>query len=120
MFKSLPGRLTIGASVIALLSIAAAATTLATRGAIAGGGDADGDAKAAPGTLDDGKELLPLAKVSLADAITAAKRAASGDIGEVDLEYWKTGLVFNIDIGAKDVKVDATSGEVVGVAADDE
>ncbi|MFN0146402.1 MAG: PepSY domain-containing protein [Dehalococcoidia bacterium] len=121
MFKSLPGRLVLGSSVVALLAIAATTTTLATQGAFAGGNnDDDGEAEAAPGTLDDGKELLPEAKVSIEDAIAAAKGAATGNLGEVDLEYWKTGLVFNVDIGDADVKVDALTGQVVGVETDGE
>jgi uncharacterized membrane protein YkoI len=69
--------------------------------------------------LDDGKELLPQAKISLADAIAAAQSAESGDIGEVDLEYFQNTLVFNVDVGSHDVKVDAATGQVVGSTTDD-
>ena len=73
---------------------------------------------AGPGKLDDGKELLPLAKVSLEQAIAIAQGASSGNLGEVDLEYFKGALVFNIDIGSNDVKVDAATGAVLSIAKD--
>ncbi len=73
----------------------------------------------AAGTLDDGGELLPLAKVSIAAAIEAAQGAASGAVGEVDLEYAGGVLVFNVDIGPHDVKVDAGSGAVLSADAED-
>ena len=72
-----------------------------------------------PGTLDDGKDLLPQASVSLADAIAAAQAAASGAIGEVDLEYYDGRLVFNVDVGRKDVKVDAKTGQVLDSSSED-
>ena len=73
----------------------------------------------AAGTLDDGQELLPLAGISLDAAIRSAQGAASGAVGEVDLEYVGDRLVFNVDIGDQDVKVDASSGAVVSVDMDD-
>ena len=71
------------------------------------------------GVLDDGKDLLPQASISLEAAITAAQTAASGEIGEVDLEYWQGVLVFNVDVGDQDVKVDAKTGAVLGSERDD-
>lgn len=76
-------------------------------------------AGSAPGTLDDGAELLPNARISLADAIGAATSAADGAVGEVDLEYWHGSLVFNVDVGDDDVKVDASTGAVLGAESDD-
>jgi uncharacterized membrane protein YkoI len=73
----------------------------------------------AAGTLDDGANLLPQASISLDAAIAAAQGAASGAIGEVDLEYVGGVLVFNVDVGRHDVKVDAASGAVLSVDADD-
>ena len=52
-------------------------------------------------------------------AIAAAQSAASGSLDEVHLEYRDGTLVFNVDVGAKDVKVDAASGDVVAVDQDD-
>jgi uncharacterized membrane protein YkoI len=71
------------------------------------------------GVLDDGKDLLPQAQITLDQAIAAAQSAASGPVGEVDLERSHGRLVFNVDIGDKDVKVDAGDGSIVGVDSDD-
>jgi uncharacterized membrane protein YkoI len=40
-------------------------------------------------------------------------------LGEVDLEYSQGNLAFNVDIGDKDVKVDASNGSILSVDADD-
>ena len=56
--------------------------------------------------LDDGKDLLPQAKITLQEAETAAQSAASGSLHETDLEYYNGRLVFNVDVGSHDVKVD--------------
>ena len=72
----------------------------------------------APGTIDDGKDLLPKANISLDDAVAAAQASANGDLGEVDLEYYHGVLVFNVDIGDNDVKVDASTGVVLGSGSD--
>ncbi len=98
---------------------AAAATVLAVA-ALAGYQSFPGSAAAGqPGTLDDGKDLLPKATISLDAAVSAAQTAATGPVDEVDLEYWNGTLVFNVDVGSKDVKVDAASGTVLDAAADD-
>jgi hypothetical protein len=73
---------------------------------------------AAPGTIDDGKELLPQAKITLQQAVQTAQAAVSGQLGEVDLEHDHGTLVFNVDIGDHDVKVDAATGAVLGSGAD--
>jgi uncharacterized membrane protein YkoI len=70
------------------------------------------------GVLDDGKDLLPQAEISLKAAIESAQTAATGEIGEVDLEYYDGTLVFNVDVGDQDVKVDASTGEVLGMGED--
>ena len=79
----------------------------------------DVESAVAAGTLDDGQELLPLAGISLDAAVQAAQGAASGAVGEVDLEYVGDRLVFNVDIGNQDVKVDARSGVVHSIDMDD-
>jgi uncharacterized membrane protein YkoI len=89
-------------------AIAVGAGVLLSGGASAGQG----------GALDDGKELLPKARISLAEAISAARGAASGEVDEVDLEYWQGRLVFNVDVGDLDVKVDAETGAVLGMGED--
>jgi hypothetical protein len=71
------------------------------------------------GVLDDGKDLLPLASITLDQAIAAAQGAAAGAVDEVDLEYWHGKLVFNVDVGNQDVKVDAGTGQVLEFETDD-
>lgn len=73
----------------------------------------------AAGTLDDGSELLSRAGISIDAAIAAAQGAAPGAIGEVDLEYVSETLVFNVDVGNQDVKIDAGTGAVLSVDAED-
>jgi uncharacterized membrane protein YkoI len=63
--------------------------------------------------LDDGKDLLSQSKITEQQAISAAQSKASGDLNEVDLEHLDGRLVWNVDVGKTDVKVDASSGEVV-------
>ncbi|MDO8612017.1 MAG: hypothetical protein Q7R32_04250 [Dehalococcoidia bacterium] len=79
----------------------------------------DDDAQAPSGTLDDGKELLPQAGITIEAAIAAAQSAATGPVGEVDLEHANGRLVFNVDIGDKDVKVDASDGSIVSADSED-
>lgn len=97
------------AGLAGVIIVAAAAIMALTRGASAGQG----------GQLDDGKDLLPEAGITLAEAIAAAQGAAHGSVGEVDLEYWQGNLVFNVDVGDQDVKVDAATGAVLGTEGED-
>ncbi|MFC1924572.1 PepSY domain-containing protein [Chloroflexota bacterium] len=76
-------------------------------------------AEVIPGNIDDGEDLLPQASITLEEAIAAAQAAESGALGEVDLEYYEGALVFNVDIGEWDVKVDASDGTVLGKESDD-
>lgn len=78
----------------------------------------DGDGEANAGKLDDGKDLLPQASITIEQAIAAAQTAATGDIGEIDLEDYNGKLVFNVDVGDQDVKVDAATGAVLGSGKD--
>ena len=71
------------------------------------------------GALDDGKELMPKATITLPQAIAAAQTAATGALDEVDLEYFNGTLVYTVDVGSKDVKVDAATGAVLDASADD-
>jgi uncharacterized membrane protein YkoI len=101
-------------------TIAAISATAAL--GVAGGGvawAAGGSGAAGPSRLDDGKDLLPQAKTSEAQAISAAQTAASGALNEVDLGHAGGRLVWNVDVGKSDVKVDAVTGEVVAVDHDD-
>lgn len=86
----------------------------------AGGSDSPSSAPAAAGSrLDDGKDLLSQAKITEQQAIAAAQKAASGDLDEVDLEHYDGKLVFNVDVGSKDVKVDAGNGDVLNASSTD-
>ena len=80
---------------------------------------AGGGGSAAPSRLDVGTDLLPQATISEQQAIDAAQGAASGALNEVDLEHYEGKLVYNVDVGAKDVKVDAASGRVLATPSDD-
>jgi uncharacterized membrane protein YkoI len=101
-------------NIIAGAAIAVALTAGGTALAASGGSDAGSGSR-----LDDGKDLLPQAKISEQQAIAAAQTAATGALNEVDLEQLDGTLVFNVDVGSNDVKVDATSGRVVRVDRDD-
>jgi uncharacterized membrane protein YkoI len=74
---------------------------------------------AKPGTLDDGEDLLPQTSVSLSAAVAAAQHAADGALGQVDLEQFDGGVVYMVDVGNQEVRVDATSGKVVAITPRD-
>ena len=82
--------------------------------ALASGSSAGGVSR-----LDDGKDLLAQARITEQQAIAAAQRARTGALNEVDLEHYQGRLVFNVDVGSHDVKVDAGSGEVLATATGD-
>jgi uncharacterized membrane protein YkoI len=94
---------------------------LAALGAAGGVALASGSGGSSTGgsRLDDGKDLLPQAGITEQEAIKAAQGAATGDLNEVDLEHWSGKLVFNVDVGSSDVKVDAGSGKVLSSQKDD-
>ena len=105
-------RVTAGAAALALLAAGGAGIATASGSNPTGGGAASGS------RLDDGKDLLGQAGISESQAIAAAQGAASGALNEVDLERYKGRLVFNVDVGSSDVKVDATSGKVLSAPHD--
>lgn len=74
---------------------------------------------AATARIDDGDELLPLTEITIQQAISAAEVAAPGAIGEIDVEYFRDHLVFNVDVGDVDVKVDALDGSVLAADTTD-
>jgi uncharacterized membrane protein YkoI len=97
-----------------------AIATLGALGGVAASSGATGSAASGGGSrLDDGAALLGQAKISEPQAISAAQGAADGALNEVDLEQYAGRLVFNVDVGSSDVKVDAGSGKVLDVAHDD-
>jgi uncharacterized membrane protein YkoI len=109
---------------VKLLSALAAAALAAigvTGVAAFAGADSGGPSPAAPPSrLDDGAQLLPQATISEQQATKAAQSAASGPLNEVDLEHYSGRLVFNVDVGASDVKVDAANGRVLGTVTDND
>ncbi|WP_028064191.1 PepSY domain-containing protein [Solirubrobacter soli] len=96
------------------LIVAAVAATVTFAGGAAAFAGAD-----SPSRLDDGKDLAGQADISEGQAIAAARAVASGALDEIDLEHRNGALVYNVDVGSKDVKVDARTGDVVAVDADD-
>jgi uncharacterized membrane protein YkoI len=70
---------------------------------------------AKPGALDDGKNLLPQAQISLAVAVANAQNAAGGALGQVDLEHFRGAVVYTVDVGDQEVRVDAATGKVVAI-----
>lgn len=74
---------------------------------------------AKPGALDDGKDLLPQTSIPLSSAVAAAQQAADGALGQVDLEHFHGGVVYMVDIGNQEVRVDAASGKVVAITPRD-
>ena len=101
--------------------VATAATALALGGgtyALGGGGGLiwdDGHA-VQPGTLDDGKNLLPRTSISTEQAVAAAVAARSGRLGQVDLKERDGHVYYVVDIGDREVSVDAVTGAVHDVA----
>jgi uncharacterized membrane protein YkoI len=110
-------------------SLTTAAASVAAIGAAAGvafaaGGSssppaANGGGAGAPASrIDDGAQLLPQAGITEQQAIDAALGAASGKLNEIDLEQYRGTLVFNVDVGQRDVKVDAATGKVLAAVFD--
>jgi uncharacterized membrane protein YkoI len=99
------------------VAVASALTLVFTTGAIGGarGLIFDDGAYYQPGSLDDGKDLLPQTTVSLAGADATAQRIAQGELGQVDLEHFGDRIVYSVDVGSQEVRVDANSGLVVDV-----
>jgi hypothetical protein len=102
---------------LATLAAAAALTLVFTTGAVGGarGLIFDDGAYYQPGSLDDGKDLLPDTTVSLSEADATAQRVVQGDLGQVDLEHFGDRIVYSVDVGAQEVRVDANTGIVVDI-----
>jgi hypothetical protein len=85
----------------------------------------DGDDDGAPGELTEGEELLPLAAITLDEAIQAAQDYANaqgiqGELGEVELEHEDGQLIFTVEIGDEDIEVDAMTGDIITEDDEDE
>jgi uncharacterized membrane protein YkoI len=105
--------------VIVITALAAAGALVLGGATFAFGGGSgliwDDDHYAKPGSLDDGKDLLPQTTISLGQANAAAQRAAPGGLGQADLEHFDGLVVYSVDVGAQEVRVDAVSGRVLDV-----
>ena len=104
-------------TILAAVLVTAAAAALAGATFALGGGTFiwDDGRLAKPGSLDDGKQLLPLTSVTLAHANAIAQHATTGALGQVDLERYNGIVVYKVDVGDKEVRVDATGGTIVSV-----
>ena len=107
--------------IVLILTSLVAATSLVLVGATFAFGGASGlifdDGHfAKPGSLDDGKDLQSQASISLRQAIAEARRAASGPLGQVDLERYESHLVYSVDVGGQEVRVDANDGKVLAIS----
>lgn len=112
-----------GAAVLAAMAAGGSGIAAASGGQGASGSSEPAVVHSAPDAngsrLDDGKDLLPQATLTEQEAIKAAQGAASGPLNEVDLEDYQGTQVFNVDVGASDVKVDASNGNVLATPTDD-
>jgi uncharacterized membrane protein YkoI len=102
-----------------IIGVVVGLAALGAAGGVAFASGSGGSGAAGASRLDDGKDLLPQAGITEQAAIKAAQGAATGDLNEVDLEHYSGKLVFNVDVGSSDVKVDAGSGKVLSVQQDD-
>jgi uncharacterized membrane protein YkoI len=103
-------------AVLAAMFVLAAATF-----AVAGGRGLiwDDGHYAKPGTLDDGKDLLPQTKITVGEAVAAARKAQAGQVGQVDLERYQGRIVYIVDVGDQEVSVDATDGSIAATNPQD-
>lgn len=104
-------------SALAAVLVLAAATL-----AVAGGRGLiwDEGHYAKPGTLDDGKNLLPQTKITVAQAVAAAKKAQAGRVGQVDLEHRDGRIVYMVDVADREVFVDAADGSIATITPQDD
>jgi uncharacterized membrane protein YkoI len=65
------------------------------------------------------KELLSQTKITLAQAVAAAKKAQTGQLGQVDLERYGGRIVYMVDVGDREVRVDATDGSIAAISQQD-
>lgn len=104
-----------------LTSIVATATLVLAGATFAfGGGPSrlifDDGAYVQPGSLDDGKDLQSQTSITLGQAVAKAQAAASGRLGQVDLEHYRSGIVYMVDVGDREVRVDAADGRIVDIS----
>jgi hypothetical protein len=103
---------------LVFLAALAAAVALAAAAFALGGGTGlifDDGHYVKPGSLDDGKQYQSRATISLAQADAAAQQAVAGSLGQVDLEQSGGRLVYVVDVGSREVRVDASDGSIAGI-----
>ncbi len=62
---------------------------------------------------DESVALAPLAKITAEEATAAAQAVVAGDVIKVELENENGAVVYGVEIGNVDVKVDAGTGQVL-------
>lgn len=67
---------------------------------------------------DEAAALAPLATITADEASAAAQAEVPGDVQEVELDNENGSLVYSVEIGGQDVKVDAGTGAVLHIEAD--
>ena len=105
-------RIALVAALVAVVALAASALALGGSGGLI----FDDGHYVKPGTLDDGKQYLPQTSITIAQAVAAAQRAGTGALGQVDLESRAGRIVYVVDVGNREIGVDATDGSVVSIA----
>jgi hypothetical protein len=101
-----------------LLAALFAVIALATTAFALGGGSGliyDDGNFVKPGSLDDGKQYLPQTAITLSQAVASAQSAASGKLGQVDLADQGGRIVYVVDVGDREVSVDAADGSVSAI-----
>ena len=104
------------ALLVALAAVLALAAAAFAFGGVGAGLINDDGHFVKPGTLDDGKQYLSQTSITTAQAVASAQRAWNGQLGQVDLESHGGRIVYVVDVGNREVGVDATDGSVVSIA----
>jgi glycosyltransferase involved in cell wall biosynthesis/uncharacterized membrane protein YkoI len=90
--------------------------------AVAGGvwlESSSGSAHAQAPALESGAAMLSRAGITAQQAIAVAQTRMPGRLGGVGLERAAGRLVYEVDLGGRDVRVDAADGDVVAAVVDD-
>lgn len=67
---------------------------------------------------DEAAALAPLATITKEQAAAAAQAEVPGDVSKVELDNENGSLVYSVEIGNQDVKVDAGTGAVLHIDSD--
>jgi uncharacterized membrane protein YkoI len=67
---------------------------------------------------DEAAALAPLAKITADEASAAAQAEVPGEVQKVELDNENGSLVYSVEIGGKDVKVDAGTAAVLHIESD--